>query len=162
MRRNPHLRIGTFTQHHAEQFDYRLGAVDNMLKLFPGTQEQEMRTFLGQFRLSGPLALRPLKFLSGGQKSRVAFAALAWRKPHIVILDEPTNHLDMETIDALIGALKNFKGAAIVVSHDAHFVTEVTSDLWVVGGGRCRKFMGSFDDYRQECAISKQKQGYGS
>jgi ATP-binding cassette subfamily F protein 3 len=88
VRRNSHLRIGTFTQHHAEQFDYRLGAVENMMHLFPGVQEQEMRSFLGQFRLSGPLALRPLKFLSGGQKSRVAFAALAWTRPHIVILDE--------------------------------------------------------------------------
>lgn len=65
-----------------------------------------MRTFLGGFDVSGPLALRPLKFLSGGQKSRVAFAKLAWSKPHVVIMDEPTNHLDLETIEALIGALQ--------------------------------------------------------
>lgn len=65
-----------------------------------------MRTFLGRFDISGPLALRPLKFLSGGQKSRVAFAKLAWSKPHVVIMDEPTNHLDLETIEALIMALQ--------------------------------------------------------
>lgn len=67
---------------------------------------QEMRKFLGRFDISGPLALRPLKFLSGGQKSRVAFAKLAWSKPHVVIMDEPTNHLDLETIEALIVALQ--------------------------------------------------------
>lgn len=67
---------------------------------------QEMRKFLGRFDISGPLALRPLKFLSGGQKSRVAFAKLAWSKPHVVIMDEPTNHLDLETIEALILALQ--------------------------------------------------------
>lgn len=65
-----------------------------------------MRKFLGRFDISGPLALRPLKFLSGGQKSRVAFAKLAWSKPHVVIMDEPTNHLDLETIEALILALQ--------------------------------------------------------
>lgn len=65
-----------------------------------------MRTFLGGFDIKGPLALRPLKFLSGGQKSRVAFAKLAWSKPHVVIMDEPTNHLDLETIEALIVALQ--------------------------------------------------------
>lgn len=68
--------------------------------------KQEMRKFLGRFDISGPLALRPLKFLSGGQKSRVAFAKLAWSKPHVVIMDEPTNHLDLETIEALILALQ--------------------------------------------------------
>ncbi|CAN0339607.1 unnamed protein product, partial [Hapterophycus canaliculatus] len=115
VRRNANLRIAHFTQHAAEQFDYRLNSVDNMIKLFPGVQEQvcrpaclsaEMRKFLGRFDISGPLALRPLKFLSGGQKSRVAFAKLAWSKPHVVIMDEPTNHLDLETIEALILSLQ--------------------------------------------------------
>lgn len=52
--------------------------------------------------------MRPLKFLSGGQKSRVAFAKLAWSKPHVVVMDEPTNHLDLETIEGLIVALQVF------------------------------------------------------
>jgi ATPase subunit of ABC transporter with duplicated ATPase domains len=64
----------------------------------------------------------------------------------------------METIDALIGALKAFQGAAIVVSHDAHFVAEVTSELWVVGGGRCQRFSGTFEDYRLECTAAKRQQ----
>jgi ATP-binding cassette, subfamily F, member 3 len=69
----------------------RLNAVDNMLKMWPLVPEQDMRSFLGKFRISGNLALRPLKFLSGGQKSRVAFAALAYTRPHIVIMDEPVS-----------------------------------------------------------------------
>ncbi|CAN0318728.1 unnamed protein product, partial [Discosporangium mesarthrocarpum] len=62
VRRNANLRVAHFTQHAAEQFDYRLNSVDNMLKIFPGIQEQEMRTFLGRFNITGPLAVRPLKF----------------------------------------------------------------------------------------------------
>ncbi|CBN75378.1 conserved unknown protein [Ectocarpus siliculosus] len=156
VRRNPNLRIAHFTQHAAEQFDYRLNSVDNMIKLFPGVQEQEMRKFLGRFDISGPLALRPLKFLSGGQKSRVAFAKLAWSKPHVVIMDEPTNHLDLETIEALILALQAFKGGVMIVSHDQHFINKVCSELWVVGSGEVAKYPGEFDDYKNE-QIAKRK-----
>ena len=53
--------------------------------------------------------------LSGGQKSRIGFAALAFQKPHVIVMDEPTNHLDMESIDALIEAIKGFRGGLIVV-----------------------------------------------
>lgn len=78
----------------------------SLLRLAAAVLRQDMRTFLGRFDITGPLAIRPLKFLSGGQKSRVAFAKLAWSKPHVVIMDEPTNHLDLETIEALIKALQ--------------------------------------------------------
>eukprot|EP00752_Nemacystus_decipiens_P014231 g12659.t1 len=156
VRRNANLRVAHFTQHAAEQFDYRLNSVDNMIKLFPGVQEQEMRKFLGRFDISGPLALRPLKFLSGGQKSRVAFAKLAWSKPHVVIMDEPTNHLDLETIEALILALQGFKGGVMIVSHDQHFINKVCSELWVVGNGEVAKYPGEFDDYKNE-QIAKRK-----
>ncbi|CAN0450124.1 unnamed protein product, partial [Phaeothamnion confervicola] len=70
--RHAGLRIASFTQHHGEQFDYRRNAVDNLCAMFEHkkVQELEMRTFLGGFDISGPMAMRPLKFLSGGQKSR--------------------------------------------------------------------------------------------
>jgi ATP-binding cassette, subfamily F, member 3 len=55
--------------------------------------------------------------LSGGQKSRVALAILAYSKPHILVMDEPTNHLDLDAIQALIAALTAFKGGVVIVSH---------------------------------------------
>ncbi|KAJ0412114.1 hypothetical protein ATCC90586_004034 [Pythium insidiosum] len=145
---NPRVRISTFSQHHIDSLDLSKSAVENMKMLYPGIESDLFRTHLGRFNLSGELAIKPTRTLSGGQKSRVGFAIMTWRLPHIVVLDEPTNHLDMETIDALIDALKNFKGGVVVVSHDQHFVNSVCEELWVVGDEKVERFRGSIDEYK--------------
>mmetsp|Transcript_21095 Transcript_21095/g.42235 ORF Transcript_21095/g.42235 Transcript_21095/m.42235 type:complete len:755 (+) Transcript_21095:293-2557(+) len=147
--RNGRLRIGHFTQHSAENFDLRLSTLENMLNMFEDSGDQEMRAFLGRFQIQGEDALKPMLMLSGGQKSRVAFAALAYRRPHVVIMDEPTNHLDMETIDALVEAVQDFKGGLMVVSHDQYFITKTCGELWVVGEGKATKFRGDFLLYKK-------------
>lgn len=148
--RNNRLRIGMFTQHSADKFDLRLSAVENMLNLFPDAADQQMRSFIGKFQIQGDEAIKPMLMLSGGQKSRIAFASLAYQRPHVIIMDEPTNHLDMESIDALIEAVKDFRGGLMVVSHDQHFITNTCRDLWVVGDGKAAKLRGGFDDYKQD------------
>lgn len=97
------------------------------LNLTPLILDQEMRSFLGKFQIQGNDALKPMKLLSGGQKSRVAFAALAYRKPHVLIIDEGSNHLSMEAADALVEAIQDFKGGIMVVSHDQYFVSNTVS-----------------------------------
>ena len=92
-----------------------------------------------------------MKFSSGGQKSRVAFAALTFEKPHVVILDEPTNHLDMDTIEALANALSNFQGGVLVVSHDQHFISSLCTEIWVCDN-RTRQvtiFKDGFKKYKE-------------
>ncbi|KAL0583302.1 hypothetical protein ABG067_006803 [Albugo candida] len=145
---NPRLRISTFTQHHIDSLDLAKSAVENMRKLYPGHENDEFRNHLGRFNLSGDLAMKPTRTLSGGQKSRVGFAIMTWRLPHLVVLDEPTNHLDMETIDALIDALRDYKGGVMIVSHDQHFVNSVCQELWVVENRQVARFEGSIVDYK--------------
>ena len=85
---NGRLRIGHFTQHSADKFDLQLSAVENMLNLFEDAEDQEMRSYLGKFQIQGVDAIKPMFLLSGGQKSRVAFASLAYLKPHVIVMDE--------------------------------------------------------------------------
>ena len=71
----------------------------------------------------------PIRNLSDGQRCRVIFAWLAFRRPHLLLLDEPTNHLDMETIDALADAINSFEGGMILVSHDFRLIRQVCLEI---------------------------------
>jgi ATP-binding cassette subfamily F protein 3 len=107
------------------------------------------RNYLGQFGISGNLALEPLYCLSGGQKTRVALAIIAFANPHILIMDEPTNHLDMDAVQALVAGLSNFKGGVLLVSHDFHTLKCVCDEVWHSEDGVISKFNGDIDDYKR-------------
>eukprot|EP01104_Vermistella_antarctica_P013160 TRINITY_DN3948_c0_g1_i2.p1 TRINITY_DN3948_c0_g1~~TRINITY_DN3948_c0_g1_i2.p1 ORF type:complete len:728 (+),score=203.45 TRINITY_DN3948_c0_g1_i2:23-2185(+) len=85
---NGKARVGRFAQHFVEQIDLDVCALEHFMAVNSGVTVQEARSFLGKFGLSGDLALRTMRILSGGQKARVAFALLAWKKPHVLLLDE--------------------------------------------------------------------------
>ena len=142
------LTIGYFSQHHVDQLEMNQTSLEMMAERFPGNNSELYRNKLGQFGVSGDLSLRPVSSLSGGQKSRVAFAALSMLNPNFLILDEPTNHLDMETIDALGNALLKFKGGVILVSHDERLIRMICKELWVVQGGTVRTLEGGFEEYK--------------
>lgn len=125
-----------------EQLDLNVSAVELLARKFPGRPEEEYRHQLGRYGISGELAMRPVASLSGGQKSRVAFAQMTMPCPNFYILDEPTNHLDMETIEALGRALNNFRGGVILVSHDERFIRLVCRELWVCEGGGVTRVEG--------------------
>lgn len=78
----------------------------------------------------------PINQLSGGQKVKVVLAAAMWGQPHIVILDEPTNYLDRDALGALAGAIKNFGGGVVLISHNRDFVEEVCRTLWFMRDGK--------------------------
>lgn len=86
--RHGRLRMAYFTQHHVDQLDLSMSAVGFMASKWPGRTEEEYRRHLGSFGITGMVGLQSIKTLSGGQKSRVAFACLGLQNPHILILDE--------------------------------------------------------------------------
>lgn len=165
VRKHPKCHIARFTQHHMEMMDPEEDSVTHMRRLAVGGLKEdgtsdvtieEARRYLGRFGLHGELATNPIKCLSGGQKSRLAFAELAWAQPHILLMDEPTNHLDLETIEGLAMALNKFEGGVVLVSHDDRLVSMVADELWVVSPGPTKDvpgkvtvFEGSFEEYKE-------------
>ena len=90
----------------------------------------------------------PSSALSGGQRSRVALAAVSYTQPHIIVLDEPTNNLDLESVAALADCLDSFEGGVVLVSHDQYFVGRVAKEVYLVAKGTVKK-VESFDKYRE-------------
>uniref|UniRef100_A0A673W157 ATP binding cassette subfamily F member 3 n=1 Tax=Salmo trutta TaxID=8032 RepID=A0A673W157_SALTR len=154
------LKIGYFSQHHVDQLDLNVCSIELLLNKFPGRNEEEYRHQLGGYGITGELATRPVASLSGGQKSRVAFAQMTMPCPNFYILDEPTNHLDMETIEALAKALNKFKGGVVLVSHDERLIRLVCRELWVCEHGNVRRVEGGFDEYRDILQEQFRKEGY--
>ncbi|MEW5303775.1 MAG: hypothetical protein WDW36_006434 [Sanguina aurantia] len=120
-------------------------------------QEQEARSHLGSFGVSGTLALQPMYTLSGGQKSRVAFAKLTFTQPHILLLDEPSNHLDIDAVNALIEGLSMFKGGVLMVSHDQFLIEACVNELWMCEDGRVTPFHGTFQEYKSRLRLMANK-----
>ncbi|XP_015379543.1 PREDICTED: ATP-binding cassette sub-family F member 3 [Diuraphis noxia] len=149
--RNVHrsLKFGYFSQHHVDQLEMNLSSVELLQSSFPGKTIEEYRRQLGGFGISGDLALQSVGSLSGGQKSRVAFARMCMSNPNFLVLDEPTNHLDIETIEALGKAIQKYTGGLILVSHDERLIRMVCKELWVCGGGTVKSIEGGFNEYRK-------------
>ncbi|KAL3491406.1 P-loop containing nucleoside triphosphate hydrolase protein [Aspergillus germanicus] len=153
------LRIGYFAQHHVDALDMTTSAVSFMAKTYPGKTDEEYRRHLGAFGITGMTGLQRMELLSGGQKSRVAFACLSLTNPHILVLDEPSNHLDIEGMDALSDALQRFDGGVVMVSHDVTMLRNVCTSLWVCDKGTVQKFDGTVDAYKKKISAQANEAG---
>ncbi|XP_016339722.1 ATP-binding cassette sub-family F member 1-like isoform X2 [Sinocyclocheilus anshuiensis] len=149
MRKNHRLKVGFFNQQYADQLNMEESPTEYLQRNF-NLQYQDARKCLGRFGLESHAHTIQISKLSGGQKARVVFAELACRQPDVLILDEPTNNLDIESIDALSEAINEYKGAVIIVSHDARLITETQCQLWVVEDQSISQIDGDFDDYKRE------------
>jgi ATP-binding cassette subfamily F protein 3 len=145
----PDIRIGYFAQHQLENLDSAATPLQHMERLAPKETTLTLRTFLGRFGLAGNSEERPVESFSGGEKSRLALAMLAWKKPHLLLLDEPTNHLDLDMRDALTLALEEYTGAVVLVSHDRSLIRAVADELWLVADNTAKLFDGDLEDYKE-------------
>jgi len=114
------------------------------------TPESTIRTILGAFLFTGDDAEKPVKVLSGGEKSRLILAKYLINPPNFLLLDEPTTHLDVDAVDALIRALEEYEGTIVCISHDIHFVRSLANVVYEVKNGQVRKFPGGFDYYLEK------------
>lgn len=123
-------RIGYLPQ-RIDGLDETRSVIENVAGAAPSIPEKELRNRLARFLIRGGTADRPVASLSGGERFRVSLARLllADPTPHLVILDEPTNNLDLDTVDQLVDALRAYRGAVLIVSHDDAFLARLELDL---------------------------------
>lgn len=113
----------------------------------PGETAGRLRTFLGAFLFRGDDVFKPLSVLSGGERSRLALAALLLKRHHLLLLDEPTNHLDLKSRQALVDALRAYGGTLVFVSHDRYFIDEVATRILEIRDGRIWSFPGNYEEF---------------
>lgn len=156
--RHQKLRVGVYNQHFEETLPAEKTPIEFLTDQFD-MPVLDARKYLGMFGLDGARHTIRIAQLSGGQKARVAFAALSLLRPHILILDEPTNHLDIESVDALISSLKVYSGGVVLVSHDARLISAIECELWVCGDSEAGLRIESrgFERYRRDVMLETQR-----
>ena len=121
------LKIGYYTQEH-ESLDFERTVLENMSSAHADLREPEARNVLGSFLFSGDDVHKPVKVLSGGERTRLALAVLVVSAANVLLLDEPTNNLDPASRHEILGALGGYQGAVILVSHDEGAVRSLKPD----------------------------------
>ncbi len=141
---------GYFAQHRLENLDAKRTVLQEALALPKTIPEQMARTILGSFLFKGDDVFKTVGVLSGGEKSRLALVKLLLNPPNFLLLDEPTTHLDMPSIDALIGALRQYEGTVVFVSHDVHFIRAIASTVLHVHAGQLTPYSGDYQYYLEK------------
>jgi ATP-binding cassette, subfamily F, member 3 len=141
------VRTGYFSQNRIDVLNPKHTVLESTLDTPNPVSEQTARTVLGSFLFRGDDVFKSVSVLSGGEKSRLALVKLLLDPPNLLLMDEPTTHLDVGSIDALIGALKQYHGTLIFISHDVHFIRAIATSVLHINSGQLTPYPGDYDYY---------------
>ncbi|UPH91191.1 ABC-F family ATP-binding cassette domain-containing protein [Synechococcus sp. NB0720_010] len=141
-----------FEQNQAEALDLSKTVIDTMFEAVPDWTQTQVRSLLGSFCFSNDAVFKEVGKLSGGEKARLALALMLLSPCNLLVLDEPTNHLDIPAKEMLEGALRDYEGAALVVSHDRYFISRVANKIVEIRDGELVVYRGDYAYYREKKA----------
>ena len=141
-----------FEQNQAEALDLSKTVIDTMFEAVPDWTQTQVRSLLGSFCFSNDAVFKEVGKLSGGEKARLALALMLLSPCNLLVLDEPTNHLDIPAKEMLENALREYEGAALVVSHDRYFVSQVANKIVEIRDGELVVYRGDYAYYREKKA----------
>ncbi len=148
------VSLGYFPQNHQDIIDKTSSSTlfDYLKDSIPGLYDQAVRSILGKMLFSGNDAFKPINALSGGETARLILGRLMLITPNTLILDEPNNHLDLEAVSALSWALQDFKGTALVATHDRTLLSEFATKIIAFEEEKILFFEGPLEEYLQKKA----------
>ena len=151
------VRVGYFSQHRVEMLNVRQTVLESVLDVTDPVSEQTARTVLGSFLFRGDDVFKTVGVLSGGEKSRLALVKLLLYPPNLLLMDEPTTHLDVGSIDALIGALAQYEGTLIFISHDVHFIRAIATSVLHISAGQLTPYAGDYQYYLDKSRATSER-----
>jgi ATPase subunit of ABC transporter with duplicated ATPase domains len=146
------LQMGYFAQQSLDILDPGLTIEEQLQKDFPQESIGVLRNLAGAFQFSGDDVDKKIRMLSGGEKTRLVMARMLLNPPNFLVLDEPTNHLDLDTKEMLLGALHDFEGTMLFVSHDREFLRGLSNRVLELGGesgteSQPHAYPGTYEEY---------------
>lgn len=146
------VNMGYFSQNSLDVLDPQSTILDEVHSRIPTANIGTIRNLLGAFKFSGDEVEKKISILSGGEKSRVVLATILANPVNLLVLDEPTNHLDIQSREVLLEAVKNFPGTVIIVSHDRHFLSEMTTKVFRLDKHELTVYDGTWEEYQRKMA----------
>jgi ATP-binding cassette subfamily F protein 3 len=150
-------RVGYFSQNRIDVLNAKHTVLESARDMPNPVSEQTARTVLGSFLFRGDDVFKTVAVLSGGEKSRLALVKLLLDPPNLLLMDEPTTHLDVGSIDALIGALTQYHGTLIFISHDVHFIRAIATSVLHINSGRITAYPGDYQYYLDKSKATSAK-----
>jgi len=144
------VQVGYGSQHRADTLTLDRTVLEEAADCGATVPEQTVRTMLGAFLFRDDEVFKPVKVLSGGEKSRLVLAKLLLNPPNFLLMDEPTTHLDMASIEALVEALRQYEGTLLFISHDVYFIQSIATSVLHVRGGQLTFYPGGYDYYLEK------------
>jgi ATPase subunit of ABC transporter with duplicated ATPase domains len=141
------VKLGYFAQHAMDLLDGDDTVFEALEASFPQAGQGVLRTLAGCFGFSGDDVEKPCRVLSGGEKARLVMAKMLYDPPNLLVLDEPTNHLDMATKEMLVAALAEFEGTMLFVSHDRHFLAQLSNRVLELTPEGVHQYGGGYTEY---------------